>query len=229
MGVSRASAKGHRRNDGTWMCISAPNRGLWPGRPLPGGDGGHRLHHPERGVGNDRGTGRDGPGSAHLPLVSSRPGPFSRQREIVNDAVSRLRLNGGVRGGSVRRPSARHPHGRATGPGADTAASRPPLLLLSAADVLRLIKQPSSPPGGLRKPADPMKERQLGGAEGSRTNSFSPGERANAPRATLATSDPSRQTNANARRTDAKSPLVDFWKTSENPCVPDAGVIRSRY
>ncbi len=29
---------------------------------------------------------------------------------------------------------------------------------LSAADVLRLIKQPSSPPGGLRKPADRMNE-----------------------------------------------------------------------
>ena len=73
-----------------------------------------------RGVGNDRGTRRDGPGSAHPPAPRLHLG----HSVVTGDrqhAVSRLRLDVGVRGKSVRTPSARHRHGRATGPGAHTA------------------------------------------------------------------------------------------------------------
>jgi hypothetical protein len=88
LGVSRAPAKGHPRNNGTWMCIAAPHLGLLPGRPLPGG-GGHRLHHPERGVGNDRGTGRDGPGSAPPPPPATPRPSLMRSPRIGPARVSR--------------------------------------------------------------------------------------------------------------------------------------------
>ena len=73
-----------------------------------------------RSVGNDRGARRDGPGSTDPPAPRLHLG----HSVVAGDrqyAVSRLRLRGGVRGKSVRTPSARHRHGRATGPGAHTA------------------------------------------------------------------------------------------------------------
>src|SRR5262245_64340763 len=73
-----------------------------------------------RSVGNDRGTRRDGPRSTDPPAPRLDLG----HSVVAGDrqhAVSRLRLDGGVRGKPVRTPSARHRHRRATGPGAHTA------------------------------------------------------------------------------------------------------------
>src|SRR5262245_10374761 len=73
-----------------------------------------------RSVGNDRGTRRDGHGSTYPPAPRLHLG----HSVVTGDrqyAVSRLRLDGGVRGKSVRTPSARHRHSRATGSGAHTA------------------------------------------------------------------------------------------------------------
>ncbi len=59
-------------------------------------------------------------GSAHPPAPRFHLGHSVVARDRQH-AVSRLRLDGGVRGESVRTPPARHRHGRTTGPGADTA------------------------------------------------------------------------------------------------------------
>ncbi len=73
---------------------------------------------------NNRGTRRDGPGSTYPPAASPPPGPIQSSREIVQYAVSRLRLDGGVRGKSVRTPFARHRHGRAARPGGAYCTTR---------------------------------------------------------------------------------------------------------
>src|SRR5204862_3320289 len=69
---------------------------------------------------NDRAPRRDGPRSTDPPAACLHLG----HPVVTGDrqyAVSRLRLDGGVRGKSVRTPSARHRHGRPTGPGAHPA------------------------------------------------------------------------------------------------------------